>query len=83
MRGGLSVNGDKGWFGSRNLFLHEMLWVSNTPVCPFPHLAPRCSFSIPAVYLLLGLGGGWDPFFWGDCLSLGSWLSHRLTGQGS
>lgn len=74
--------GMRGWLGSRNLFLHEMaLGVCILQSFP-PHLAPWCSFSFHAVYLSLGPGGDL-PSSGGDCLSLKSWLSHRLKEQGS
>lgn len=56
--GKLSMDGDGGWFGSRNLFLHEMTLGICVLQSPFPHPAPWCSFSFHAVYLSLGPGGG-------------------------
>ena len=54
----LSMDGIGGWLGSRNLSLHEMALGVHILQSPFPHLAPRCSFSFHAVYLSLGPGGG-------------------------
>lgn len=44
MRWELSVNRNVGWFGNRNLFLHEMalgVWYHSFPS---PYLADWCSF---------------------------------------
>lgn len=84
MEGGkLSMSGHGGgWFGSRNLFLHEMA----LGVCVLQSFRPPPG---PLVLLQLSrclpLTGSWwgSPFSWGDCLSLLSWLSHRLKEQGS
>lgn len=78
------MDGDGGWIGSRNLFLHEMAFGVCILQSPFPHLAPWCSFSFHTIYLSLGPGGRGSPFSWADYLpEPGSWLSHKLKGQGS
>lgn len=72
----LSVNRNVGWFGNRNLFLHEMalgVWYHSFP-SPTPNLVYWCSFNIHTVYLSLGPAGV-GILSEVTCLSMGFWLS--------
>lgn len=72
----LSVNRNVGWFGNRNLFLHEMalgVWYHSFPPLT-PNLVYWCSFNIHIVYLSLGLAGV-GILSEVTCLSMEFWLS--------
>jgi hypothetical protein len=70
------------WGGlNRNLFLHEMALgvpysnLSLPPPDPLVLLQHSCCLPLTGSWWRLG------PF-WGDCLSLWSWVPHKLKWQG-
>lgn len=74
--GALSVTRNGGWFGNRNLFLHETalgVWYRSFPSPTWPIGALLHSYCLP----LTGSSGSWDPSEV-TCPSIGSCLSLRL-----